>query len=386
LSIAEKIVVICIAELLYVFLLYPLLLRFLAVFFKKPVQNRNGFLPTVDVVIAAYNEEKLIEGAVRSVYADGYPHQLLKVWVGNDGSADRTAEILANLQKEFPTLHVKNFGRTGKNGVLNELFKKLIGEITVLMDADSLIEKGGISALVSVFGDKNVGAAIGEISFKKLDENGNPSGESAYKTFERLLRTYESRIDSVVSSLGAFYAMRRELIEPIPNDKVCDDYFPLLRIAAKGRRILFVPEAQIIEARENEAVYEKKRIIRFTSGGLASIWETKRLFVPGAGHGWYTFFLWSHKILRWLSPFFLAAMFVASGIAAFKSSLMLMLFIAQSIFYILAFFGWLAEKQQAEKSFLKLCYFFVVMNISMMIGVIRFFKNSSTAVWEPSKG
>lgn len=367
------------------FLLYPLLLRLLAVFFEKPVRTHDGYYPTVDVVIAAYNEEKLIEGAIRSVYADGYPHELLKVWVGNDGSSDKTADVLDLLRREFPSLHVHNFQRTGKNGVLNVLFKKLEGEITILMDADSVVLQGGITSIVRVFADETVGAAIGEIAFKKFDENGNPTGASAYKSFEKMLRTLESKIDSVVSSLGAFYAMRRVLIEQIPNDKVCDDYFPLLRIAARGSRILFVPEAQIYEVRENEVVYEKKRIVRFTAGGLASIWETKRLFLPGAGHGWFTFFLWSHKILRWLSPFFLLIMLIASGVAAFKNTAMLAFFLMQCGFYILALAGRLSERDGSGTSILKLCYFFFVMNISMMIGVIRFFKNSSTALWEPSK-
>jgi cellulose synthase/poly-beta-1,6-N-acetylglucosamine synthase-like glycosyltransferase len=365
-----------------VFLLYPALLKILSTVFKKEVRVSGDYFPSIDLVVAAYNEEKLIEGAIHSIYEDTYPPHLLKVWVANDGSGDRTAEILASLQKDFPSLHVLNLPRTGKNGALNEVFKKLTGDVTVFMDADCLIIKGGLQQLVSPFYDREVGAVIGRMSFDRNNNNAGTQGESFYQRLEHIMRSEESSISSIVSSLGAFYAVRKEYIRPLPNNNVCDDYLPLLRVAKLNKRIIYAPQAKVTEIREKDTSYEFGRIVRFTSGGLASLRETKSLLLPH--YGWVSFFLWSHKILRWISPFFLLALFIASGIGAFKSSWIAFLFAVQVVFYSMAFFGWLMEKRNGGNSFLKLSYFFFIMNLSMMVGVYRFFKNTSTAQWETS--
>ncbi|MES2766456.1 MAG: glycosyltransferase [Bacteroidota bacterium] len=357
-------------------------MKILAFFFKKPVRLSEDYFPTVDIVIAAYNEEKLIEGAVRSIYEDSYPHELLKVWVGDDGSSDRTAEILTLLQKEFPSLTVINLPRTGKNGVLNELFKRISGEITVFMDADCLIIDKSLHRLVAPFQNSTVGASIGRLKFQRNNSNAGTQGESFYHRLEHFMRSQESEIFSIVSSLGAFYAVKKEYILPLPNDSVCDDYLPLLRVAQRRKRILYSPSAHIVEIREKDTSYEFGRIIRFTSGGLAALREIKSLLLPH--YGWVSFFLWSHKILRWISPFFLCLLFIASAIAAFKSPFIMILFSVQAAFYTLAFLGWLAERNGRESSVLKLCYFFFVMNISMMIGIYQFLQNTSTDSWEPS--
>jgi hypothetical protein len=252
------------------------------------------------------------------------------------------------------------------------------------MDADCRCQPDTLAMVVSNYADKNVGAVIAAMkSVEYVEENDNTGsqGEVIYQKYETYLRKNESLVKSTVSSLGAFYSIRRKFYKPLPNDNVCDDYMPLLDTASMKKRVIFDCEPVVLEVRKKTLTDEFTRRVRIAAGGVATIWEARKLLL-WPFYGWFSFFLWSHKVLRYLSPVFM--IFIALGtIFLMKSSqLMGSLLVLQLIMYLAAFLGWAFEKTTFKMIPFRLPLFFVSMNIGFLMGILRFISGRQNARWE----
>ena len=341
----ELILYVCIGFIAYTFLFYPVILKFLSVVFGKPLNTSKDFHPDISIVISAYNEEEYIADAVESLFATDYPVDKIKVYVGSDGSDDNTYPIIETLSKKYANLFVYNYGRLGKNKVLNKIVPETNTELVFFMDADCRAGKDTISKMVEAFSDTNTGAVIA--SMKSIDEGGNDNigrlGETLYQKYESVLRVGESRIKSTVNSLGAFYGIRRSIYKPLPSDKVCDDYMPLLDSIALRKRVIFLSEAVVNEVRRKSLNNEISRRIRFTAGAMSTVWHAKKLLLPN--YGWISFFLFSHKIVRWLTPVFMIGLLATSLILPSQSPLKMPAIIIQSALYFIALIGWILDRK-----------------------------------------
>lgn len=375
---AEILAIFCFCILVYTFAVYPLTIYVLSRFFKKPVAENNKVALQVCVIIAAYNEELFIEDAVRSVYRDDYPHDLLKVMVGSDGSTDGTAHILSRLQSEYPDLEVHSYPRMGKNNVLNGLSKKAAGDILLYMDADCRINRGAIRNITAKFGDPAVGAVIARMSSQE-ESNAGGAGEILYQKYETIMRVGESNVASTVNSLGALYGIRRDLWQPLPNDMVCDDYTPILNVALAGKRVIFDGNSSVREVRGKSLSGEFGRRIRMTAGGMAAVWDARALLKPR--YGWVSYFLWSHKVIRWLSPVFLIGLLISTALMPSGSTLFIFFAAIQVILFSGGLAGWILKKYSIGKLF-RFQVFFLTMNIGFLLGIYKFLQGTPTARWE----
>jgi len=368
--------------LIYPFIIYPLVLSIIAKIFNKPVSGSADVQPNLNVVISAYNEEKLIVDAVRSVFRSGYPYDKIALFVGSDGSSDKTVEILNNLRIEFPNLQVFDFPRSGKNYVLNKLVQNCESDIIVYLDADCRIVPHSLDKMAFIFADKTVGAVIAAIEQLNEFQNDNVgrTGEMLYQKFEKLMRISESKIHSTVNSLGAMYAIRKENYNPLPSDFVCDDYMPILDTCLNRQRVIFDETIIVNEVREKSLSDELSRRVRVGAGGMEAVFHSKRLLSPS--YGWTSFFLWSHKVLRWMSPFFLIGILIFTFLLENGSVLKNFLLIAQSIFYISAFFGWIFEKFNKSFILFRISLFFLMMIIGFLLAFIRFIGKKQSSKWE----
>ncbi len=381
-TLIEILLIVSLGLVFYTFVIYPFLLMLLSAVFKKTLKTNTEYKPDISIVISAYNEEEYIQDAVESLFSTDYPLEKISVFVGSDGSSDRTYEIVNGLKEKYNNLHLYNFGRLGKNRVLNEVFPHTSTELVFFMDADCRADKDSISRMVETFSDPTVGAVIA--SMNSIDEGSNDNigrlGETLYQKYEMVLRVGESRIKSTVNSLGAFYGIRRETYKPLPSDKVCDDYMPLLDSIAVNKRVIFLREASVTEVRKKSLNNEISRRIRFTAGAMSTVWYAKKLFNPK--YGWITFFLFSHKIIRWLTPLFLIAAAVFTLLLSPDSAIRLPLMIAQGTLYFVAFLGWILEKLKLKLVIFKIPLFFITMNIGFFLGIIRFIAGLQNAMWE----
>ena len=160
---------------------------------KKVNQNifsENQF-PRVAIVIAAYNEEKVIFEKLESTLKTNYPEHLFHIFIGSDNSTDSTNEIVSSFVDKNNKITFVNFtDRGGKQEVLNKLFKNYISEndfdICVMTDANIIFEEGTINELVKHFQNEKIGLVCANIQNKNIKEKGISKQEQFYISSETI--------------------------------------------------------------------------------------------------------------------------------------------------------------------------------------------------------
>ena len=289
--------------------------------------------PTVSVVVAVHDEVEVIEAKIRSVLDGDYPPELLEVIVASDGSTDGT-EITADVGD--PRVQVLTLGRVGKAQALNAATAAATGEIVVFTDANSHFAQSTLRHLVRGFADPEVGGVAGDQRYlpagSAVTHSVTGHGETGYWDFDRALKLAESRSGNVIGATGALYAVRRDLVEPLP-DGVTDDFTTSTGVIAAGRRLVFAADATVYEPVSASAGAEYRRKVRVMSRGLRAVAYRRALLNP-ARHGFYSYQLLNHKVLRRLMALPLLTLAVASGASLQRGWAYRMAFAAQAAIYV----------------------------------------------------
>ncbi len=269
--------------------------------------------PRLSVVIAAHDEVQAIEAKLRSVLAADYPAEFVEVIVASDGSTDGTVEAAAIDDR----VRVLDLGRVGKAAALNAATAAATGDVIVFTDANSRFATDTLRNLVRPFADPEVGGVAGDQRYLPAEATGTDApdavtthGETGYWDLDRALKRAESAGGHVIGATGALYAVRRELVQPLP-DGVTDDFTTSTGVIAQGRRLVFAPDAAVYEPVSGSAGAEFRRKVRVMTRGLRAVAFRRELLNPSE-HGFYAYQLVNHKILRRLMALPLLALLVAS--------------------------------------------------------------------------
>ena len=366
----------------YTYLLYPGLL-FVLVAIRRPFQPRRmptttyEVLPGVSIVVSAYNEESVIEEKIKNCLELDYPRESLEIIIASDGSDDRTNEIVKRFSDKGVIL-ADYKERRGKAEVLNRTIPAAKNEIIVLSDANTFFRKDAIKMLVRNFGDDRVGCVCGEMRFKNSRENKMGELEGFYWKYEVFLKRLEGSIGSLLGANGGIYAIRKKLFEKIPSNTIIDDFVIPMKILEKGYSVVYEPEAIAYEETAKGIIQEMARRVRIGAGDFQSLILTKSMLNPLRGFSAFSF--WSHKVLRWFAPFLLiGALFFNAFLAGEK--FYLIIFISQVSFYTAALIGRISPKAGRIKVF-GVCYYFVSMNIALLVGFFKFLTGTQKVTWE----
>ncbi|MDX1691962.1 MAG: glycosyltransferase family 2 protein, partial [Acidimicrobiia bacterium] len=291
----------------YVYAGYPLLVVGLAALRRGRRHRTGGPLPTVTLVVAAYNEQDVIGRKVAEALALDYPPELLDIIVAADGSDDATAHIARSFTDPRVTV-LHHPERRGKMAALERAAEVATGEILAFSDANNRYTADAVQHLVAPFADVEVGMVTGRKTVETDDGLGYSEG--LYWRYEGIIRRAETRLGICVAWNGEILALRRDLFAPAPRGVVNDDAWLALAVLTEGRRIVYEPDAVSIEPVSATAVEERERRTRMFAG----IWQLygPRLAVRLPWRRPAT--LWalvSHKLLRPV----VALAFVAAGAA-----------------------------------------------------------------------
>jgi len=368
---------ITIGIIVYTYIGYPLFTLFLSLFVNNPV-NKKGIEPAITFLITAYNEEKSIGKKLRNTLGLDYPRDKLEIIVASDGSTDKTDEIV----KEFADRGVainRVEGRVGKTETQNQTVKIAKGDIVIFSDATTDYRKDAIQKIVRNYNDPSVGAVSGRYEY--VNPTGAPVGQGTilFWKYENFIKSRQTQIKTITGCCGCIYSLRRNLYEPLPRDIISDLVEPL-KILEKGYRIAFEPEAVAYELTE-EAVSDefsmRVRVITRAMNGLAYV---KTLLNPFK-YPFVSYQLNSHKVFRWMIPFFLIVIFF-SNLMLLDRGFYWLTFILQIIFYLSAFFAWIMETFGKKIKLLSIPLFFCVINLASLRAALNLFRNKKLTTWE----
>jgi cellulose synthase/poly-beta-1,6-N-acetylglucosamine synthase-like glycosyltransferase len=381
-TLSQDLLWLCAGLVLYTYLGYPALIWLLSRLFGRrhaDYVRADQDLPSISLLIVAYNEEAVIDGRIRNALAMDYPAGKLEIVVASDGSSDATTTLVGKYAEQgvrlldFPQ-------RRGKAAVINASLPELHGELVLMSDANTSIDPAAARRLAQRFGDPAVGVVCGQLVFNS--PQGGSNVDNLYWSYETFLKKAEARLHALLGANGAIYAFRRQLFVPIPDDTIVDDLVvPLLAKQHSGCVLAFADEALAWEDPAASLGQEFRRRMRLGMGGFQSFGPLWRYLDPRSG--WSALSFWSHKALRWLCPFFLLGMLVTSALLADRAFYR-NLFLGQAAFYGFSLLVPLLVSRVRWLRFLLLTTMFTGMNAALLVGFWRWLSRKQRGIWEPT--
>lgn len=362
-----------VALLVHTHVTYPLSLAALArlrPFREQPHAVER--LPMVSLIIAAHNEEKVIANRVQNALETDYPRELLEVIVTSDGSEDDTVRLAEEAGADL----VLDLSRRGKVEAQNEAVEEAHGKVLAFSDANSFWHPEALRRLVSALDDRDVGYVCGQVRF--TDEGGE-SQEGAYWRYEMAVRSLESLLGSVTAGNGAIYAVRRESYVVMPSDRGHDLCLPYLTVRS-GKRAIYEPAALAEELAAPTMAGEwerKRRMMNRTWGVLLH----DRMLSPRGYGATFAYEMFSHRALRYASPFLHVAAFVANIALLGDGAIYSVAMGAQLALLVAAALG-----QVVPALPFRIAAYYVSVTASIGAGLIDRIRSGPATTWEPVEG
>jgi cellulose synthase/poly-beta-1,6-N-acetylglucosamine synthase-like glycosyltransferase len=370
----------------HTYILYPLGVIIFSKSSKKrePISFNSSFQPHVAVVFAAYNEESVIKEKIDSIYNSEYPATKISVYIGSDASTDTTDIIVKELQSKYSNLCFVRFNnRTGKSGIINQLFEICKEDIVIGTDANIIFNEKTISNFVRHFNDANTSLVGGNISYIQKNKLGISTQENTYLSFENKLKQAESDLWSKVQGVeGGLYCIRKKDFTPIPPLTFMEDFFITCSVLKNKGSVLFDKEALGYEDVSTMQEEEFKRKTRISIGNFQNLRRFKGLLIEQPFPLGFAFL--SHKILRWFTPF-LALITIISALLLQEHILYLNYLYIVIYLLLLTFLDWLLYQLKISSGPLRYWGHFTMMNLALLNGFFKYIKGVRTNVWQPTK-
>ena len=390
----------CLSIVVYTYIGYGILITLLVkiktiVFPAKLPGDERSYMPPVTLVIAAYNEMECLPAKLDNSLHLDYPTGHLQLLFVTEGSDDGSTAYLESL-REGGNERISVLGgteRQGKVAAMNRAMEHVRTPIVVFSDANTQLNSAAVRNLVRHFANPGVGAVAGEKRIQTATkEAATGAGESLYWRYESYLKRQDAQLQTVVGAAGELFALRTDLYEPVEPDTLLDDFIISLRIAGRGYRVQYEPEAYALERPSFSIDEEKKRKVRIAAGGFQSIMRLLPLLNPFR-HGWLTFEYVSHRVLRWaVTPFCLPLiwLFNLALIWPVQSPPPLQLFwmaffFGQCLFYGAAWLGYRLERQHLRVKALFVPFYFTFMNVCAILGFLRYWRGNTSGIWEKAR-
>jgi cellulose synthase/poly-beta-1,6-N-acetylglucosamine synthase-like glycosyltransferase len=370
---------------------YPLALRALLALRRHPVETwpgigdgrrsdeprvaivgGDGSARCVSLIVPAYDEEEVIAAKIAGALALDYPRERLQIIVASDGSTDATAERAraagADLVLELPA--------GGKVAALNAAVGQATGELLAFSDANSEWAPDALRGLVEPLADPDVGYVCGQVRF--VDEGGG-NLEGAYWHYEMAVREMESALAGVTAGNGAIYAVRRDAYLPLAASGSHDLSFPFL-LAKRGLRSLYAPAARATEkmvpTMEGEFARKRRMMV-----GLWDIVVGEGMVSPRGYSALYAFELFSHRLLRYLSPLLHLVVLIANVALLGEGAIYVITLIAQLALIAAAL---LARRYPLTP--LRIARYYVMTTASIAAGLWDRWRHGAGGRWEKAEG
>ena len=352
---------------------------------QKAVLPADDELPSMTLMICAYNEEDVVAEKMENTLALDYPKDKLRIMWVTDGSSDRTNELL----KAYPEVDIVfSPERRGKTAALKHGLRELKTRYVAFTDANTMINAGALREIARLFTDPTVDCVSGEkrVAARKAGEMA-AEGEGLYWRYESTLKRWDNELYSTMGAAGELYAMDPKLCREVPDEALLDDFMMSMYVVQAGKRIAYTPDAYAQEYGSANIFEESKRKRRIAAGGLQSIWWLRSMLNP-FHQPLVTFQYVSHRVLRWsIIPIAMVLLLlvnialVAMGAGNFYTVILIL----QILFYLMALAGWLLNRYGYKNKLLYTAYYFIFMNFNVFRGMAYLRTHGKSGAWEKAK-
>ncbi|MEK6615756.1 MAG: glycosyltransferase [Bacteroidota bacterium] len=381
-------------SLLHTYLLYPLLLKILALG-KKNNQNIFGKneLPAVSILVPAYNEEQVITEKIESIINSDYAHDKIEILIGSDASTDKTNELVDSLNKKYGNVHLVNFpSRSGKIKIINHLKSLAKHDILILTDANVMFNRNTIFELVKHFSNPEIALVDSNMINTGLQKKGISKAENTYIRGEAGIKNDEGKIfGMMMGPFGGCYAVRKNFYSTIPeNILVMDDFYINMKVLEHGGKSISETKAEVYEKIPDDWKVEFKRKVRIDAGNFQNL---KAFFHLLFRFNTLSFCFLSHKVLRWLGPLFMIALYITNFLILIRITNMhevriekyFIFFSLQNLLPVFFIFDLLLSSLKIYFPVARLVTHFLSANLALLIGFFKFLGGVKSSVWQPTK-
>jgi cellulose synthase/poly-beta-1,6-N-acetylglucosamine synthase-like glycosyltransferase len=373
---------------LHSYVFFPLLLSWLADNFR---QNQEIFspdaedLPEVAILLAVYNEEKVIEEKIRSTFDTHYPAARITFYIGSDSSTDATDSLIRSYQEKFPQIKFQRFeARTGKTTIINSLERQASAPVLILTDANVFFEPDTIYQLVKHFKNPEIAVVGGNILNAQGRKSGIANQEKAYLQRENIIKYQEGKIwGAMIGAFGGCYAVRKTEFKPVPGNFIVDDFYISMQPLREGKKAINELDAICHEDVSDILTQEFRRKVRISMGNFQNLGQFKDLlWPPFTGVG---FAFLSHKVIRWCTPFLLLLIFAANLMLLPMGWFYQLLFAGQLLLLALMLADLALKKVNIHIKLFRYITHFYSMNAALLLGWFKYLKGVKTSVWTPTQ-
>ncbi len=343
-------------------------------------------LPSVSLIVTAKNEESVITAKIEECLglADYYRRHSgkeVQIIVGSDNSSDRTNEIVRGFVNSGVLL-VESAGHSGKEHTQALAIARSVGEVIVFTDAKVRLEENALLQFASYF--QNPESPVGAVSSNDMVEGDvtDGSGEGAYVRYDMFLRVLESEFNSLVGLSGSCFAVRRSLAADLRTD-IPSDFGLLLKALALGLKGVHASEIRCSYRAVATEEEEFGRKVRTVLRGITAFMANAGVLNPFK-YGVFSFQVASHKLGRWLVPWFFLLGTLLAFLSAFTSFWACILAIVLLDFYGAVILAWKKPAIRGELIF-KIPLFFVVSNLAILKAWLLYFSGKRSVSWTPSQ-
>ncbi|MEW5725539.1 MAG: glycosyltransferase [Thermodesulfobacteriota bacterium] len=330
--------------------------------------GRSGPPPRLTVLLTVHNEAEAVIGRIENILANDYPAESLEVLVASDGSTDGTDDLVTG----FGDPRVRLFrteGRLGKSETQKQALLHAAGEIIVFTDAGTVFARDFLAKVVQAFADPRVGGVDGHLLIISDPQSCVSASQGLYWRRELRMRRLESDLGFLAVASGACLAVRREYLRPLPED-VGEDCVVPLDVVGQGARMVHAEEALAYDTMNGETAGEFRARVRMTHRNVLGTWRYRKLLNPLTRPG-YALALWSHKMMRWMSPLFLVGLTIAACWLAGRSLFYTLSAAGLALFYIAGLLGCLASRRGARIPVAGTIFSFLLANLGFAYGLAR---------------
>jgi cellulose synthase/poly-beta-1,6-N-acetylglucosamine synthase-like glycosyltransferase len=324
-------------------------------------------LPRITLLVTVHNAAKYIhEKVVNSLELD-YPMERLQILIASDGSTDDTDEAVSGYADRGVEL-VQLQPQAGKTVAQNAALQRCWGDIIVYSNGQTMLKSDSLKLIAHHFGDPRIGAVAASLNWENTEVSAIARSGGFYANYEQRLWRLESRLGLLAWAWGAFMAVRRDLVKPMPEVYGEDVILPLW-VIAQVYRVVYEPAAIGTQRRRATPEAEYQARIRMTLRSLQGTlyaWPLRYI----ARFPALTWAIVSHKLLRWLTPYFMVVALVAN-LALLGHLLYLSLALLQAVFYMAALAGWATRERNIPIPGIGAAYSFCLTNWAFAVGVWR---------------